>query len=373
MDSMRVPFIFLFKMILDYLIDFLNMNYDMKSLVDKQRNFNIILGLLQNEVLPFYLKISIFNAMYYLHSIMNCGDIASSSCFASEHSYMDTRHNTYSCGSPVKNAFNRLTMRGFLSAFEIPDIEDIPFPEYTEFDSYIVVIDQNFSVELNKDILISIAKCNLYDEYMYFVDSSYSRNTFLDELLTSEIGINYDDINNNVNKYLENHPISVDITNTSPILYELAKSDDNPKITLEGELFYNNKLYDKRIAYTRTKEGRIVAFYIIGFIDFNVEGQSYMNVLCLKIPTRSGSSCVWTTTNGFLNTKQFMEELNQPKIYMISNKRLHLGQLQTYENENYKDGDSYITNKLIIRQYNSFGDTETFRTIESRRKESTSA
>ena len=109
-DSMDNPVIFFFKIIFDYLGYFCNVNYDINHIIEKQRNFNIILGLIQNELLPQYLKISIFNAMFYAYCILNCGDMAPNSCWLSEGGYWSTRANFVRCRDPVLNASHRLMM-----------------------------------------------------------------------------------------------------------------------------------------------------------------------------------------------------------------------------------------------------------------------
>ena len=113
-DSMDIPFIFFFKIVFDYLIYFFNVNYNISKLVEKQRIFNFILGILQNEVLPYYLKISIYNAMYYVNSIYNCGDIASTNCFSTESSYKYTRKDFYPNIKPDEICALRLIMLGIV-------------------------------------------------------------------------------------------------------------------------------------------------------------------------------------------------------------------------------------------------------------------
>ena len=50
-DNLSHPVIFLFKVVFDYLVEFYNVNYNISRLVEKQAIYNIILGLLQNELL----------------------------------------------------------------------------------------------------------------------------------------------------------------------------------------------------------------------------------------------------------------------------------------------------------------------------------
>ena len=83
--------------------------------------------------------------------------------------------------------------------------------------------------------------------------------------------------------------------------------------------------------------------------------QSFMNDLCLEVPYVSGSS---------LDIKKFKESLDDPKIYLISKKRLHIGSLVTYNNEYYDDGLAFAGKKTIVGQYLPLGNTIIFQEIK---------
>ena len=362
-DSMNIPFIFLFKIIFDYLIDFFNVNYDMKSIVEKQRNLDIVIGLIQNEVLPFYIKYSLMNALYYLRSILNCGDCRVTCSYLSESGYSNTTNNVYACGSPGENASRRLILMALFSSYVEKDVENIPFKPSSNNSNYFLNV---LGIELNKDTLTAVAKCNLYDEYMYYVDSLYDREIFADILLQRNIGVNTEGINSSINEYLGGKDFPIEVIDISPILYEMERTNSSPRIIIDinDYSFFNGQLFDKRLAYTRTKNGRIVVFYIIGFVDVNVYQQSFINVLCLEVPYVSGSSLVNTPHYGFLNIEKFTESLDNPKIYLISKKRLHIGSLMTYNNEFYEDGLAFTGRKTIVGQYLPLGDNIIFQEIK---------
>ena len=335
----------------------------MKSIVEKQRNLDIVIGLLQNEVLPFYMKYSINNALYYLRSILNCGDCRVTCCYLAESSYSNTANNVYACGAPGENASRRLILKALFSNYVEKDVENIPFKSHSSNSNYFLDI---LGTELNKDTLKAVAKCNLYDDFMYYEDSLYNREVFADILLQHNIGVNTEGINSSINEYLGGKDFPIEVIDISPILYEMERTNSSPRIIIDinDDSFLDGQLSDKRLAYTRTKKGRIVVFYIIGFVDVCVYQQSFMNVLCLEVPYVSGSSLVKTPHYGFLDIKKFKESLNDPKIYLISKKRLHIGSLVTYNNEYYDDGLAFAGKKTIVGQYLPLGDTIIFQEIK---------
>ena len=303
------------------------------------------------------------NALYYLRSILNCGDCRVTCSYLSESGYSNTTNNVNACGSPGENASRRLILKALFSNYVEKDVENIPFNPHSNNSNYFLNV---LEIELNKDTLIAVAKCNLYDDYMYYVDSLYDREVFADILLQRNIGVNTEGINSSINEYLGGKDFPIEVIDISPILYKMERTDSNPQIIIEinDNSFFNGQLSDKQLAYTRTKNGRIVVFYIIGFVDVNVYQQSFINVFFLEVPYISGSSLVNTPHYGFLNTNKFEESLNNPKIYLISKKRLHIGSLMTYNNEYYDDGLAFTGRKTIVGQYLPLGDNIIFQEIK---------
>lgn len=94
------PFVFFFKVIFDYLSYFLNFNGDVNELAIHQANYDVILGIIQNEVSPNSLTITFHNGCHIADSIVNCGDLITTSCLVSESSYQYVKKNIYSCTDP---------------------------------------------------------------------------------------------------------------------------------------------------------------------------------------------------------------------------------------------------------------------------------
>ena len=217
-DSMNVPFIFFFKIIIDYLAYFINVNYDIQTLVEKQREFNIVLGFLQNEVLPLYLKISIYNAMYYARCIFNCGDMPANCCWLQESFYELTRDNYYGCRNPEYNTSFRLMMLSMIYQDRMYEskVADKTVVYRVRRETITIPLLQRIIVVSGESIKNCFI-CNFYDELMYYIDSFYKRNTFLENIMKENIGINSNSINNKAEEYYNSLEIEYSIYKLSDI------------------------------------------------------------------------------------------------------------------------------------------------------------
>lgn len=353
-DCLNIPIFFFIKVLLDYLIDFFNSNYNISTLVQKQRNFNIILGLLQNEIAPFFLKISSHYSTHYLQTILNSGDIASSNCFFSEHLYTLTRNNVYSCRYPLENASSRLMMMRFVyHSFLDEEQETACEDSFDDIPDEVVLTPKYFDpLLINKTTLEKIILCNLYDELSFYKDSSYVRETFLDSVVRNDVSLDSIDIIGKVDEYLESHNVKARITQMTAVYNKSYFSFDVPCIQLGDSLLTpTDNLWDKRIAFTRLQNGKIQLFYIVGFITFKVNGCNFTNLLCIKLPNYSGASYVDTTTYGFINRAKLNELLVDPCFFLISTHRLYMGTARTIEFNEFSEDVEYITKKLVVRQY----------------------
>ena len=205
---------------------------------------------------------------------------------------------------------------------------------------------------------------------MYYVDSSYCRNTFLDMSIEKGIGINNSSFIEMATEYLENKTeFKVTISKMSDIYFEINKTEDYSEIKIGNSILSkDNTMVRKQIAFTRSFNGKIIVFYIIGFVSFLVNDNfQYNNFICLQIPSESTSSCVETTLNGFLKTKEFWTTLNSdnPPIFLLSDKRLHINSLK-YCSQNNKC--FFITNKLVVRQYRIIDKQELFEKLKEKQQ-----
>ena len=367
-DNLSHPVIFLFKVVFDYLVEFYNVNYNISRLVEKQTVYNIILGLLQNELLPGFLKVSVFNSVHYLNTILNCGDIPAISCFLQEFLYSLTRKNTTACRYPEKNLSSRLMMMRFAyhscleEEFETRCEEKwLAIPETICFNPQWLDSPVTFST----DILLKTIKCNLIDELSFYRDSSYSRETFLDIMFQNSIDLSYECLDDYLNPYLNRLDMNVEITKMTSFYNEHLRSYDIPHIKISQELYTRNgELIEDRLALTRLKNGKIRLFYVVGFISFKINNINYSNVLCIDVPASSGASYVDTTTYGFIELQEF--SIHNSKLYLISPHRLLMDKMRTLE---FGEKLQYVTNKLIIRQYQPILNNKLLNSIINSRRE----
>lgn len=191
------PIFFLFKIIFDFLGYFFNINGDLPELVKNQQNYNIIISILQSELGPGILPISLHNSCHCSQSIVTCGDLVSSNCFASETSYQVLKKGIYPCAYPHKTGgkryltyimsrtalytFFRGSWNGFFVEGSIPK------------DDLVVELKggSSISVNIDKQLLESIIRLNVYDDIMYYKDSTFIRNTLFDTLLEENEGLSF--------------------------------------------------------------------------------------------------------------------------------------------------------------------------------------
>ena len=372
-DSMKIPFIFFFKIIFDYLAYFVSVNYDIQNLVEKQRNFNIVLGFLQNEVLPYYLKISIYNAMYYAYCIFNCGDMPANCCWLQESFYELTRDNFYGCRNPEDNTSYRLMMLSMI-------FQDKLFESKVAHKSVVYrVRRETITIPLlERRIVVSGESitncfiCNFYDELMYYVDSSYNRNTFLDKIIKKNIGINSPSFDKEAEEYSNSLKIDFSIFKLSDIFFSVEKTDINPFIKIGNSILAkDNSLNSKQIAFMQSSNGGLDIFYIVGFLSALIKYEEkkfhFTNCVCLRIPSESGSSLVNTTTNGFLKIDEFWELLSSknPPLFLVSINRLHIDFLQYYP---FKNKCAFASNRMFVRQNRPHPRIEIFEELKKQYK-----
>ena len=332
-DNMKIPFIFFYKILLDYLVYFCNVNFDIESIVKHQLNYNIFLGLLQNEVAPTVSKISLHYACHYADTILNTGDIASSNCFKAENSYRRFKVNKIPCKNTILNMSRRTLAQksAMLIKKRVEDGEKEQAPSLSK--------ELTEGIIHTNTLILKIGKCNLYDELMYYQDSSFSHITILDLLINKDIS-EWETI---VDNYINDNKINFQL---KQMKYQYYEKMDNINLDLFQIKLKNRRLDDSNLAFTRINNGNLLVFYIFGEVEFEIDNEVYDNYLCLNVPVTSGSSCIITSLYSFLDLENF--ENRKHDIFLISKKRLVTDHIVTM-----KDGDrtSFFTNKLFIREY----------------------
>lgn len=324
-DSMDIPFIFLYKIVLDYLVFFFNTNSNLNSIVEHQLNFNIIVSLLQNEVAPSILKPTLHYACHYASTILNTGAIYASDCFISEAYYKLLKGNFIPCGNSGLTMSKRalgMKITGLLAKENSQKKKSVSlYPDNT--------IDQ--LPTLSEDLLIKLGKCNIYDELMYYKDSSYAKITILDLLLDKD-STEWEGI---VDDYIQNNQIDR--------LFRCSRSVSIHSSSFRDVIDEDEFLND--LFFTRLKNGSLLVFYVIGEVKYMIEGEEYVNYLCWDVPVISGCSCVNTSLYGFLDLDKFSDEQN---VFVLSQKRIIENHVTTFP---FDDFTCFMTNKLVPRQY----------------------
>lgn len=353
-DSMHIPFVFLYKIILDYMVYFFNANHDMKSIVEHQLNFNIIVSLLQNEVAPSVCKPSLHYACHYAETIINTGDIISSNCFKSENAYRIYKICYISCSNPVLNVARRNL--AFKSA-------ELIFKTVPKNDKKAVINlrkeSDNHAIDFTPEFLEKVCRCNLYDELMYYQDSSYSHVTLLDLLLNS----NRDEWERIVDKYIrENSIVCHRLEEKECFIFEnsVVVEDD----TIKNVVFKDGELNNSNLVFTRANNGELLVFYVFGEVECKIGDEVFTNYLCFNVPVISGSSCVNTSLYGFLDLDAFKQRLaEQQEIFVVSRNRVIINHLRTF---GFKNLTSFITNKLVVAEFDRIGNNKLYDNLLSR-------
>lgn len=182
-DRMDIPVILLFKVIFDYLIYFFNFNGDLKELIKNQANYNVIMGLLQNELGPAALSISAHNSCHYAMSVVLNGDLIVTSCFHSERMCQVIKKNCFSGSSPHLTCGRRcLTYNVAGSVMHMKkkddrgviDVHMVGNPFYEDTVTDPCGYGKTVSIHLDNQILECIVKVNAYDGAQFYKDSLWS-------------------------------------------------------------------------------------------------------------------------------------------------------------------------------------------------------
>ena len=177
---------------------------------------------------------------------------------------------------------------------------------------------------------------------MYYKDSSYARKTLLDILIDNSID-QWEEI---VDNYITDKKIQIDVSvNDCHVFDNTVRIECN---SIKDVVYKNKRLKDSNLVFTRLKNGDLAVFYVFGQANFKINDVNYCNYLCLNVPVFSGSSFVSTSLYGFLDLKEFKHNLEQPKIFILSENRIIENKLKSFTFDNYI---SFVTEKLIVRQY----------------------
>ena len=203
---MRIPVIFLFKNIFDFLIYFYNADNMADMIVNNQCCFDVFNGLLQNELAPSLTTISLHNSLHYAQSILTCGDSSSCSCFLSESFYELIKNNVLSCKFPIITGGRRYITMYICKAFmKMKDKDKSKLNiQLSEDSKNVIDLPMNnvmSSITLESSKIQHIIQGNVYDDSSFYIDPSYPRETLFDYLLNKEVSIFDDNINSVVNDY----------------------------------------------------------------------------------------------------------------------------------------------------------------------------
>lgn len=207
------------------------------------------------------------------------------------------------------------------------------------------------TVAINTPCLEHIVKVNAYEDALYYKDSSYSRNTYVDIMLESGSGLDNIAIDDVIqyyrSLYSENiNSVSVTSTNSLEVYRSFCICQ---KVTIPDNLFDNKGYLDhRRIAMTRSYKGETVLLWVVGFVSHIVNNHTYCTALCIRIPTESASSFIPTCHYGFIKLNEFLESLKRPVIVPISVYRLHFDVVCIYP---YKNSYSFSVLNLCHRQF----------------------
>ena len=216
---MGIPFIFLFKNIFDYIVYFYNFRGDFNELVKNQINCDILSGLLMNEIGPSALTISFHNLCHCLQSIIDGGDLVSTSCFVSERSYRFIKKNIYPCNNAELTGGKRyMTLKiadcVFAAYFNTTENE-IQVNDTGNDLTTIRITENSSNIVLNEAKQKRIIQINAFDDAMYYSDTSYCHNTLFDQLWKQKLTILSEEITVLIDKYVKSshsdiHNIIVD-------------------------------------------------------------------------------------------------------------------------------------------------------------------
>lgn len=295
-DSMRVPFVFAAKQVIDCLGYLYNNVNDLDQAANVQTILDFFADFLLAIVPPSVGTISLHNSTHYLDSMRWFGPMKNHDCFGNERLLQLVKGNTVTSRNPIKTVEKRVLhyelCQILLRAKKKTKSVCIPTDEGTP-------AKDSVSLGPLQEKLMELTLENLTDDRAYSVNDSVPFPTSVDRIL--------------LNKQ-RRYPVNRDF---SP---EAESAKCYTEIRFNGERYYSAVPGDtvdtrwlrensRAIGYLKLINGKIALFIVTGYVVMKVGEYLYPQAICKYIETDSSSSFIDTQHKRICHKKYTTSEL----------------------------------------------------------------
>lgn len=280
-DSMRVPFVFAAKQVIDCLGYLYNSVDDLDKAANVQTILDFFVEFLVAIMPPSFGTITLHNSTHYLDAIKWFGPMKNHDCFGNERLLRLVKGNTVTSRNPIITVEKRL--------FRHEECQII-LRAKRELKSSCVVRDENY-VENDTRMLnpneVNIKEAtleNLTDDKLYCLNDSTPFATSVDKAI---LGVERSfPINNSF------------LLKDEEVKYytEVRFDGENCRSVIPGETIDSKWLKEnsKAIGYLKLIDGTVALFIVTGYVVQKVDSCYYPLAICKYIETQSSSSFIDT-------------------------------------------------------------------------------
>ena len=325
-DSMKHPSVWAMKNILDGLSFMFNFDGSYEELLKCQAMIDFSFGILQGEINPSSVSPSMHNVTHGGQSILIHDSPARNNCFTQERLYQIAKALVLQSSNPALTVQERLLVNNVCAIFSF--LDDVAVDEYSVSETLLPERKWWLLCRIDSEMYSKMTTEAINEDSLFYESEVVPMKTLLDCIM--ERGLlkkDWTELKRCVMEYKSSKhrwPLPDDIggaTSSSenpvdsrrgdPIIAQhriktvFSKVRSAEGLTcglLERDIpdVDTRELY-RSIGFTRLFNGRVEAFIILGFVEELVNKYSYVQALCVHLPTISGNSFIDTQHYGIID------------------------------------------------------------------------
>ena len=366
-DSLCIPAVFAAAVIIQGMAYTFNFDGDLRELSRVQTAIIFFLNLLQGEVKPSAITISLHTLVHLFVSVICTGNPAIDNCLNQESMYALVKRCLQPGRNPEKNVQKVLRVQNVCAAFkkasEKEDSVSLGVRNVMREDDGNQILQDVNEVLFRKMTVWNARDDSVFREYDWLpFDSVVDKVVHLveegksvEEIKAVVEGLVWDEKVSRIT--LSGLTSSVNPSGWIDVYENAVRNKEVFSSFRLGKSSLDNPLVlSPMIGFLRLFNGRTAAFLIVGYTVVRIYGHAYHQALCIHIPTESLLSFFETQHCGLIKKQALERLLQQPVIIPISLYRLVLGRslmVQYNVMQPTRYGLAYM--KLCIRQCQPIG------------------
>lgn len=367
-DSLCIPAVFAAAVIIQGMAYTFNFDGDLRELSRVQTVIIFFLNLLQGEVKPSAITISLHTLVHLFVSVICTGNPASNNSLHQESMYGLVRRCLQPGRNPEKNVQKVLRVQSVCATFKKASEKD----DSVSLGVRTLMSEEELNrllTEVNEGLFRKMTAWNAREDSVFHEYDWLPFDTVVDKVVQlKEEGKSVEEIKEYVDglvwdekvKRISLSGLKSSASHSSGWMDVYRNAVRNKEVFLSfklGEPLPNNPLVlSSQIGFLRLFNGQTAAFLVVGYTVVKIYGQDYHQALCIHIPTESLLSFFDTQHCGLIKKQALERILEHPVVFPISLYRLVLGRSLMVDytvTQPTRYGLAYM--KLCIRQCQPIG------------------